>query len=301
MLIDKSKQVLVTGGAGFIGSHLLEYLVAKGYQNLYSLDNYHTGTDRNHISGVNYLTGDTKDISKYVTFKPETIFHLGEYSRVEQSFEDFDIVFESNVAGTQQVIRFAADCRAKLIYAGSSTKFADGNLGSNQSPYSWTKSRNTELIQNFSNWFDLNFAIVYFYNVYGGREINEGKYATVIGLYKEAMKKGHPLSVVLPGDQQRNFTHISDIIEGLFLVAQKGFGDNYGIGSDECWSIVDVAKHFGGEITFVPARSGNRKSATLITDKVKELGWRPSVRLSEYINHLREQNWAPIDCNYKKS
>ena len=180
--------------------------------------------------------------------------------------------------------------KAKLIYAGSSTKFGDGGLGRSQSPYAWTKSSNTELVENYGNWFGIKYAITYFYNVYGGREISTGKYATLIALFKEKYKNRKPLTVVSPGTQLRNFTHIEDIISGLVLVGKKGLGDNYGIGCSQSFSILDIAKMFGSEIEFLPERKGNRMSASVVCDKTKSLGWEESYSIENYIHDIVNEN-----------
>jgi len=292
--MDKSKTILITGGAGFIGSHLCETLVSNGFKNVFSLDNYSTGSQFNHIDGVNYIEGSTTSIKNLINFTPDYIFHLGEYSRVEQSFDDLNEVWTSNTLGTFQVLKFALNSKSKLIYAGSSTKFADGGIGSSQSPYGWTKATNTDLVKNFGDWFGLNYAVVYFYNAYGGRELSSGKYATLIGIYREAMKKGQSLKVVSPGRQLRNFTYVEDIITALLLVADKGNGDEFGIGHNEEWTVMEVAELFGGKIEILPERKGNRMSAILVTDKTRSLGWRPSKRLPDYIETLRLNNWDSL-------
>lgn len=287
-------KILVTGGAGFVGSHLCEELAKNSSNDVYSLDNYFTGSINNHVSNVTYLKGSTKDIEELVHFTPDVVFHLGEYSRVEQSFEDVSLVWEYNKLGTLAVLEFVRKTGAKLIYAGSSTKYGDYGSGRNQSPYAWSKSSNTELVKNYGEWFGINYAITYFYNVYGKREIESGKYATLIALYKSKMRNNLPLTVVEPGTQLRNFTHVSDIINGLILVGEFGYGDEYGIGNPDAYSIVDVARLFGGEIEFLPSRKGNRMSAQVITEKTKSLGWKPLVYLSDYINTLRLNNWYDI-------
>ena len=225
------KQILITGGAGFIGSNLCEKLAQNPNNLIYSLDNYSTGSKANHVPNVTYIEGETADIAKLVNFAPDSIYHLGEYSRVEQSFDDIEKVWRYNKDGIFAVLQFCRNAGSKLIYAGSSTKFGDGGLGRSQSPYAWTKASNTELVENYGAWFNVPIAIVYFYNVYGKREIATGKYATLIALFKEKRLKGEPLTVVSPGTQKRNFTHIEDIINGLVLVGEQGYGDEFGIGS----------------------------------------------------------------------
>jgi len=285
------RKILVIGGAGFIGSNLCKELAKDKESEIFSLDNYSTGLKDNHAANVKYIYGNSWDISKHFNFKFDLIFHLGEYSRVEQSFKDVELVLESNVKGTFAVVEFWRKYGGKLIYAGSSTKFGDGGLARDMTPYNWTKAINTELVNNYGEWFQLSYAITYFYNVYGDGEIRTGEYATLIGIYAEKSSKGEPLPVVAPGVQLRNFTHVLDIIQGLIMVAEKGNGDDYGIGSDMQFSVLDVAKLFGGEIKMIPPRKGNRMYGELHTTKIKEIGWEAKYNLYDYISFLRDNNW----------
>ena len=282
-------KVLVTGGAGFIGSHLCQRLSLNNNE-VYSLDNYSTGSVNNHVENVTYIRGDTSDIQKIITFKPDYIYHLGEYSRVEQSFEDIEKVWKYNKEGIFAVLQFCKNVGAKIIYAGSSTKFGDGGLGRSQSPYAWTKASNTELVENYGQWFGVPFAITYFYNVYGEREISEGKYATLIALFKNKYLSGEKLTVVSPGTQNRNFTHIDDIVDGLILVGENGNGDEFGIGSPDSYSIIEIAEMFGAEIEMLPDRKGNRMTAEVVTLKTEELGWTPKFSVVNYIRDIISEN-----------
>lgn len=285
------KKILVTGGAGFIGSNLCDTVVKNPENEVWSLDNYSTGRSENHVSGVNYVEGETTDIDKLIDFTPDYIYHLGEYSRVEQSFDDVEKVWRSNKDGTFAVLQFCRKTGAKLIYAGSSTKFGDGGLGRSQSPYAWTKASNTELVENYGTWFNVPYAIVYFYNVYGKREIATGRYATLVALFKEKVINGEPLTIVAPGTQKRNFTHIDDIINGLVLVGENGYGDEFGIGSPDCYTILEIAQMFGEEIVMLPERPGNRMSADVVTAKTEALGWKPERSIETYIaDFLKERS-----------
>jgi UDP-glucose 4-epimerase len=196
------KKILVTGGAGFVGSHLCERLVKDKNNDVYSLDNYFTGSESNHQANVTYIIGATLDVDSLIDFNPDIIYHLGEYSRVEQSFDDIGKVWKFNKDGIFAILEFCRKTGAKIIYAGSSTKFGDGGLGRSASPYAWTKASNTELVENYGAWFNVPYAITYFYNVYGKREIQTGKYATLIALFKEKMKNGEDLTIVCPGTQK---------------------------------------------------------------------------------------------------
>jgi UDP-glucose 4-epimerase len=276
-----SQLVVVTGGAGFVGSHLCERLVKQGHR-VISLDNYSTGSKDNHVDGVDYRDGHTKDIATHITESPDLIYHLGEYARVEKSFEDVALVWDLNMTGTFGVLEFWRTNTCKLVYAGSSTKFSDNGMGRNLSPYTWTKAANTELVSNYGAWFNLPYAITYFYNVYGPRE-RAGAFGTLIEIFKQKYQKGEPLPVVKPGTQRRNFTHVDDIVDGLILVGEKGEGDEFGLGHPKDYSVMDVARLFGGEIALVPERAGNRMSSSVDASKAVALGWSAKRSVEEYI------------------
>lgn len=281
------KRVLVTGGAGFIGSHLCEALAADPQNVVTSLDNYSTGKESNHVPGVTYLRGDTREIERKIDFVPDEIFHLGEYSRTSESFTEPEKTWRSNAEGTFCVLEF---CRKtgvkKILYAGSSTKQADGGDGRNQSPYAFTKAVNTELIERYHDWFGVPFVTVYFYNVYGGREMEDGRYASLIGIFKRLTREKKPLTIVAPGTQQRNFTHVDDIVRGILLAMEKGNGDGYCLGPKETYALLDVAKLFGGTIEMLPEKPGDRKTVAIdLTKTEKELGWEATIRLED---HVRE-------------
>lgn len=281
------KTILVTGGAGFVGSHLCERLVQDGHT-VISLDNYFTGSVENHVPGVTYREGHTKDIETLIPETPDTIYHLGEYSRAEKSFEEPALVWDLNIVGTLGVLEF---CRSrnvkKLVYAGSSTKFATGGVGKNQSPYAWSKATNTELVQNYAEWFGMKYAIAYFYNVYGPRE-RAGAYGTVIEIFHQAFKEGKVLSVVSPGTQTRNFTHVADVVEGLILVEEKGEGDGYGLGDEQAHTIIDIAHMFTSKVEMLPERAGNRLGSAIDVTKTKILGWSASRHVEDYIREIVE-------------
>lgn len=281
------KLILVTGGAGFIGSHLCARLVKDGHH-VISLDNYFTGSRENHMSGVDYREGHTKDIEKHISETPELIYHLGEYSRVEKSLGEPALVWDLNKDGTFGVLEFWRKRGCKLLYAGSSTKFGDGGLGRMQSPYAWTKASNTELVRNYSTWYGMPHAITYFYNVYGPGE-RSGVYGTVIEIFRQKRQAGEPLTINAPGTQKRNFTHVDDIIDGLILIGADGNGDDFGLGDERAYSILDVAKMFGGEIIMKPSQQGNRMASDIDTSKTRSLGWLPKKKLADYISEVKKK------------
>ncbi len=282
----KGKLILVTGGAGFIGSHLCERLRDEG-NTVISLDNYFTGTRTNHVAGVQYREGHTKNVEALVPETPDVIYHLGEYARVEQSVLEPDIVEDLNTEGTKGVVDFWKKRRSKLVYAGSSTKFGDEGKTRLESPYARTKALNSELVKQVGEQEKLPYAITYFYNVYGARE-RAGVYGTVIEQFKRMYVSGAPCAVVRPGTQERNFTHVDDIVDALILVGENGSGDEYGLGNEKAYSIFDVATMFGfgSDVVLFPSRSGNRMTSRLDTSKVSALGWRAKRELAAYIREF---------------
>ena len=273
-------KILIIGGAGFIGSHLCE-LYANNH-NVTSLDNYISGKKDNHIPGVEYLEMNAKDILT-LDAKYNLIFHLGEYSRVEQSLDKIEYVLSNNLLPTLNILKFSKKCKAKIVYAGSSTKFSDAGVNKFKSPYAFSKWQNSELIKYYCENNNIKYAIAYFYNVYGERENAEGEFATVIAKFLQKKKQGISLEVTLPGSQERNFTYIKDTISALDLIAKTGEGDEFGIGNHKSYSIIEVAKMISSDITFLPKNSANRINSKLITDKTIKLGWKAKFSLEDYI------------------
>ena len=219
----------------------------------------------------NTVKDTQKDIERQIPEQVDIVYHLGEYSRVEKSFEDIERVWDLNQFGTFAVPEFARRRGAKLIYAGSSTKFGDKGLGRDQSPYAWSKASMTDLVKNYGEWFGLKYAITYFYNVYGPRE-RSNDFGTVVAIFKEQYARGLPRSVVFPGNQARIFTHVDDIVDALVLVGENGSGDGYGIGGEEKLTILELAKLFGDDVVMLPERQGNRMEASLILPRLARSG-----------------------------
>jgi len=272
-------KILVTGGAGFIGSNLIEYLKKNTSAEITSVDNYFTGTEKNHIKGVKYIKDTTwlLDIEKQ-----DLVFHFGEYSRVVPSFKDIPYVLRTNLQGTSRIIELCKIWNAKLIYSASSSKFG-GN--EHLSPYSWTKAKMVELIKNYNKWFNLQYEICYFYNVYGKNHIATGDYATVIAKFEKQYKEQKPLTVVGDGTQTRQFTHINDIIIALYKILRQNQNKEWYLSSDKSYSIIEVAKMFTDDIVYIPERQGERQDAvTLVNDTKQVLDWQTKYDLKKYIN-----------------
>lgn len=278
------KTIVVTGGEGFVGGNLIARLAQQG-NTIISLDNHSTAPESAKIPGVKYRTGHTKDIESLVPETPDIVFHLAEYARPEKSFEDIALVWDLNMIGTFGVLEFWRKKKPKLVYAGSSTKFADGGLGRDQSPYAWTKAANTELVRNYGAWFQLPYAITYFYNVFGPGE-RAGKYGTLIEIFRQKFLRGEELTVTSPGTQRRNFTHVDDIVEGLLLVAEKGEGDDFGLGNERDYSILEIAELFGAPVHMTPEVPGNRMKGHIDTSKIAALGWRAAGSVEDYIRSI---------------
>jgi UDP-glucose 4-epimerase len=282
----KRATIVVTGGAGHVGSHVIEMLVADPNLRVISLDNYFTGREENHINGAEYRRGHTKDIEALVPERPDIIYHLGEYARIAPSFEDVDKVYDLNMVGTFSVVEFCRKRKVgKLVYAASSTKFAIEGDGRHQNPYSFTKAANVDLIIDYGRWYDLQYAICYFYNGFGPRELGESKYATVIARFERQYLRGEPLTVVAPGTQKRAFTYVKDLARGIILAGEQGRGDGYALGMSKSYSVLQIAQAFGGPIEIVEGYPGRVESANDPT-KALELGWKPTVDLMDYIREF---------------
>jgi len=260
--------IVVTGGAGFVGSNLIEHLISKTKKKILSIDNYTSGFKKNHIKNpkVKYINSNTQNISKILKkYKNQidSLFHFGEFSRIFQSFNNFDDCFKSNSLGTQAVFKFCLDNKIKLIYSATSASLGNNGRDKNLSPYAFTKSKNLELLENLKSWFNFKFEIVYFYNVYGPRHIKSGEMATVIGIFEDRHKKNKALTVVRPGTQTRRFTHIKDTIDVCYEAWVKNKCVHYSISNKRSYSIKEVAMMFGGKIKLLKARPGERYTSSL--------------------------------------
>ena len=260
--------IVITGGAGFVGSNMIECLLSRTSKNIISIDNYSSGSSKNHIKNrrVTYIKEDTKNISKVLNKKKKlihSIFHFGEFARIYQSFKKFDNCYDSNTLGTKSVFKFCLDNNIKLIYSATSASLGNSGNDKNLSPYAFTKSKNLELLENLKKWFNLKFEVIYFYNVYGPKQIKKGEMATVIGIFEHQYEKNKPLTVVKPGSQTRRFTHISDTVDVCYEAWKKNKCAHYSISHRKFYSIMQVAKMFKRKILFLKPRKGERYASAL--------------------------------------
>ena len=288
--------IVVTGGAGFVGSNLIGRILKDTNFKIISIDDYSTGNINNHYKSnrVKYLKNNTKNISKILkkkTKKINALFHFGEFSRIYQSFRSFNECFDSNSIGSKEVFKYCLDNKIKLIYSATSANIGNKGEDKNLSPYAFTKSKNLELLENLKKWFKLKFEVIYFYNVYGPRQITSGKMATVIGIFEKQYKNKKKLTVVRPGSQTRRFTHINDTIDVCIEAWKKNKCLHYSISSRESYSILSVAKMFGTKIKFLPPRAGERYASALtqVNLKNKVIKRFGKIKLREYIKHLKSK------------
>jgi len=287
------KIIIITGGVGFVGSNLINILLRRTKFRLISIDNYSSGSKKNHIKSprVKYINSDTKDISKVLNlYKKDinSIFHFGEFSRIYQSFLKMKECINSNTIGSHEVFNFCLSNKIKLIYSATSASIGNKGNDKNLSPYAFTKAKNLELLENLKKWFNFKFEIVYFYNVYGPGQIKIGSMSTVIGIFEDQFRKKMPLTVVRPGSQSRRFTHINDTIEVCYHAWKKNECKHYSISNRKSYTIIEVAKLFDTKIKLLPPRKGERYASALTTMNLSNKVYKMfgKINLKDYVANI---------------
>ena len=287
------KIVIVTGGAGFVGSNMINLLIKKTKFNIISIDDYSSGNKKNHLLNkrIKYINSSTKNISKVLNRYKKNInslFHFGEFARIYQSFLKMNECISSNTIGSHEVFNFCLSNKIKLVYSATSATIGNNGNDKNLSPYAFTKAKNLEMLENLKRWFNFKFEIIYFYNVYGPRQICKGDMATVIGIFEDQFKNGKALTVVKPGSQSRRFTHIEDTVKACYFAWKKNNCSHYTISNKKSYTILKVAKMFGQKIKMLPSRRGERFASSLtsinLSNKVFKLFGK--VNLQDYINNI---------------
>ena len=288
----KKDTIVITGGAGFVGSNLISLLLKKTKYKIISIDNYSSGSIKNHIIGrrVKYIKGDTRDIIRLLK-KPKTlnsIFHFGEFARIYQSFLNMNDCINSNTIGSNAVFNFCLKHNIKLIYSATSATLGNNGNDKNLSPYAFTKAKNLELLENLKKWFNFKFEVIYFYNVYGPNQICNGKMATVIGIFENCFKKNKPITIVKPGTQSRRFTHIFDTVNICYLAWKNNKCRHYSISNHKIYTILEVAKMFGSKIKFLSQRPGERYASALSNLNLKNKVFKHfgKINLKDYIKNI---------------
>jgi len=263
----KKNKIIITGGAGFVGTNLINLFLKKTKYNIISIDNYSSGTKKNHIKNkrVTYIKGETKNISKILTQTKNinSIFHFGEFARIYQSFIKMNDCINSNSIGSNEVFNYCLKNKIKLIYSATSASLGDKGRDKNLSPYAFTKAKNLELLENLKKWFNFKYEVIYFYNVYGPHQISKGEMATVVGIFENHSRMKKALPVVKPGTQTRRFTHIYDTVEICYVAWKKNLCRHYSIAHHKAYSILDVARMFKTKIRYLPMRPGERYASAL--------------------------------------
>ena len=290
------KKILVTGGAGFVGTNLIKLLLKRTNLKIISLDNYSSGSKKNHIKNkrVKYIKGETKNISKLIA-KPNQInslFHFGEFARIYQSFLKMNQCIDANTVGSNSIFNFCLQNKIKLIYSATSASLGNKGDDKNLSPYAFTKAKNLELLENLKKWYDFKYEVIYFYNVYGPHQICRGSMSTVIGIFEDHYKRKKPMPVVKPGSQTRRFTHINDTVEVCYNSWRKNLCRHYSISNKKSYSILDVAKMFKSKIKFLPKRKGERYASALTKNNLNNKIYKVfgKIHLKDYIFNFIKNN-----------
>jgi len=290
------KKIIITGGAGFVGTNLIKFLLKKTKYEIISIDDYSSGSKSNHIKSlrIKYIKGKTSQITKLIKNPNniKSVFHFGEFARIYQSFLNMNECIDSNSVGSNAIFNFCLKNKIKLIYSATSASLGNSGKDKNLSPYAFTKSKNLELLENLKKWFNFKYEVIYFYNVYGPHQICKGQMATVIGIFEDHYKRNKPLPIVKPGTQTRRFTHINDTINVCYLAWKKNLCRHYSIANKKSYSLLEVAKMFKTKINFLSKRPGERYASALMNKNLSNKIYKHfgKISLKNYIEEFKKNN-----------
>ena len=290
------KKIIITGGAGFVGTNLIKFLLKKTKYEIISIDDYSSGSKSNHIKSlrIKYIKGKTSQITKLIKNPNniKSVFHFGEFARIYQSFLNMNECIDSNSVGSNAIFNFCLKNKIKLIYSATSASLGNSGKDKNLSPYAFTKSKNLELLENLKKWFNFKYEVIYFYNVYGPHQICKGQMATVIGIFEDHYKRNKPLPIVKPGTQTRRFTHINDTVNVCYLAWKKNLCRHYSIANKKSYSLLEVAKMFKTKIKFLSKRPGERYASALMNKNLSNKIYKHfgKISLKNYIEEFKKNN-----------
>ena len=294
--MNSKKKILITGGAGFVGTNLIKFLLKKTKYEIISIDDYSSGNKSNHIKSlrIKYIKGKTSQITKLIKNPKniKSVFHFGEFARIYQSFLNMNECIDSNSVGSNAIFNFCLKNKIKLIYSATSASLGNSGKDKNLSPYAFTKSKNLELLENLKKWFNFKYEVIYFYNVYGPHQICKGQMATVIGIFEDHYKRNKPLPIVKPGTQTRRFTHINDTVNVCYLAWKKNLCRHYSIANKKSYSLLEVAKMFKTKINFLSKRPGERYASALMNKNLSNKIYKHfgKISLKNYIEEFKKNN-----------
>ena len=272
-------KVLVTGGAGFIGTHLVNKLIEKSVS-VDVIDDFSFGDKKNKNSKAKYIVRDIReDLSDLEGY--DAIFHLAALARIQPSFENPGETFDINVRGTYNICNLAKESGAKVVYAGSSSVYAGPYLN----PYAFTKWQGEEICKMFSEVYNVSTANARFFNVFGPGQPSKGLYATIVGIFEEQYCSQTPLTITGDGEQRRDFTHVDDIVSGLILMSKDTWkGEIFNLGTGNNYSINELAAMYQCDTQYIPKRPGEaRETRADISFSMEKLSFKPTIDLKDYV------------------
>ena len=274
-------RILVTGGAGFVGTNLIKQLLSDGH-NVTSIDNYNTGKKENHIEGCHYIEADITEYSFPIVY--DLVFHMAAIARIQPSFESPEKYIDTNFSGTYNIVRYCTKNNIPLTYAGSSSHHS----GKFKNPYTFSKDLGEDIIKLYQEHFGLKSSVARFYNVYGPYQLTEGGYTTLIGRWLNNIQNDIQCVIYGDGEKRRDFTHVDDIVDGLIrIMKQEAYGHVFEFGREQNHSVNEVAKMLNITPEYEDNKPGEAQNTLSDSSLAKDiLAWTPKINLQDY---LKEQ------------